>query len=344
MRAHWATNDRTRSSITSTLAVPLAWMADDRARLLGDAAPDDPNLINPTDLIGRGQTLHLIGHEDHGVISPLIAALVAEIAHTARIMAADRPGGRLDPPLTLVLDEVAIAAPVPLDRWTADMGGRGVTIHISVQSLAQLRGRWGDDAAAAILANVSAFLVFGGSVAAEDLRDISALTGDHRMRVVGADHNSDSDDDGERRGEYRWVPVLSPAQIRALEPGQVLLLRRGLHTLIGWAPLITARRGWHPTPLTGQTGHTSADGHHIPSAATLRALTAATTPEPRTRRRPTQRAAVRARQLATGTRRAAARVRKAVARVRGTARRRPVVIDLSDTPAPHNVGKEGDQR
>jgi hypothetical protein len=250
MRAFWRTNDRTRTSITTTMSVPLAWMNDDRARALGDAAPDDPALVDITDLIARGQTLHLIGHEDHTTLSPLIGALVAEIAHAARHLAADQPNGRLDPPLTMLLDEAAIAAVVPLDRWTADMGGRGVEIHISLQSLAQLRQRWGTEAAAAILANVATFIVFGGSPAASDLRDISLLTGEHRMRVVGVDHHKDTDHDGERRGEYRWVPVLSPAQIRALEPGQVLVMRRGLHVLVGYAPKVTDRRGWTSMPLT----------------------------------------------------------------------------------------------
>jgi type IV secretion system protein VirD4 len=272
IKEFWATNDRTRSSITSTMAVPLAWMADDRARELGDADRGDPGLIDITELIERRQTLHLIGHEDHASLSPLIAALVAEIAHAARQLAAAQPGGRLDPPLTLVLDEAAIAAPVPLDRWTADMGGRGVTIHISVQSLAQLRSRWGDASADAILANVATFLVFGGSSAAGDLRDLSLLTGEHRMPVHDAQvaarrraavraelhhegrswrRGTDPDTvlDPEQRGEFRWIPVLSPAQIRALQPGQVLVLRRGLPTLVGYAPRIADRRGRHSGPL-----------------------------------------------------------------------------------------------
>ena len=253
MRAYWGTNDRTRTSITTTMATPLAWVNDDRARQLGDADPGDPQIVDLKTLIAREQTLHLIGHEDHTALSPLIAALVAEIAHAARTLASSRPGGRLDPPLTMVLDEAALVCPVPLDRWTADMGGRGVTVHISVQSLSQLRQRWGADGAGTILANVAAFLVFGGSPAAGDLRDISHLTGEHRMRVVGADHDDvDGLDDGERRGEYRWVPVLNAAQIRALEHGQVLVMRRGLPVVVGWAPKITERRGWKAEALPVQ--------------------------------------------------------------------------------------------
>jgi type IV secretion system protein VirD4 len=272
-RAHWATNDRTKSSITSTMAVPLAWMADDRARTLGDATPTDPGLLDVTRLIERGETLHLIGHEDQSGLSPLIGAVVSEIAHAARTLAAKRPGGRLDPPLTMLLDEAALVCPVPLDRWTADMGGRGVTLHICAQSLSQLRQRWGDDGAGTIIANVTSFLWFGGSPSSDDLADISRLTGEHRMKVTGPDHQHDSADDGERRGEYRWVPVLSPAQIRALAPFQVLILRRGLNTTVGWAPTVLNRRGWAPSRLhPSATGGIEATIGAVPSAAQLEAM------------------------------------------------------------------------
>jgi type IV secretion system protein VirD4 len=276
-RAFYATNDRTRTSITTTMSTPLAWMADDRARLLGDAPADDPALVDVTKLIERGETLHLIGHEDQGGLSPLIGALVAEIAHAARTLASHRPSGRLDPPLTMLLDEAALVCPVPIDRWSADMGGRGVTLHVSVQSLAQLRQRWGSEGAAAILANVATFVVFGGSPSADDLRDLSLLTGEHRMKVVGPDHRDDSSD-GERRGEYRWVPVLSPAQIRALGPGQVLVMRRGLPIAVGWAPLVTQRKGWVPVPLLTDT--TTTDGRQVgvPSTVELEAMLDDTTP------------------------------------------------------------------
>lgn len=288
MRNHWAKNDRTRTSIDSTMAVPLAWLNDDRARQLGDADADDPNLIDIAELIERGQTLHLIGHEQHTSLSPLIAALVAEIARAARAIAGHRPGGRLDPPVTFLLDEAAIVAPVPLDKWTADMGGAGATLHISAQSLAQLRERWGEDGAEAILANVGTLLVFGGSPATKDLERLSALTGEHRMKVIGIDRDSEAK--GELRGEFRWVPVLSAAQIRALPRQHVLVLRRGLRPLVGIAPPVTerARRGWRRTDLTGlaPATHTPA-GERVPSAAELeQLLQTVAEPEPRQPRRP----------------------------------------------------------
>jgi len=119
-------------------------------------------VLDVDDLLGQAGTVYLLGAED-GTTAPLVAALTAEIAHHARMTAVGLPGGRLDPPLTIALDEAAMVCPVPLDRWSADMGGRGITIHVSIQSRAQLRQRWGDTGAAAILNNAATLLIYGGT-------------------------------------------------------------------------------------------------------------------------------------------------------------------------------------
>ncbi|MCE0536605.1 TraM recognition domain-containing protein [Kineosporia rhizophila] len=272
-RTFYETNDRTRSSITTTMAPALAWVADDRARLLGDVPADAPERLDITTLIERGETLHLIGHEDQGSLAPLIAALVAEIATSARLLASYRPGGRLDPPLTMLLDEAALICPVPLPRWTADMGGRNITLHISVQSLAQLRERWGRDGAGTILSNVAAFLVFGGGMVADDLHDISVLTGEHRMRVIGEDHEDDATGDGERRGEYRWTAVMTESQIRALTKFHVLILMRSVPPVIAKVPQITDRPGWRPVALfTDRARPGQAAASTVPTADELAAM------------------------------------------------------------------------
>lgn len=256
IRAFWATNDRTRSSITTTMAIPLAWISDERARQLGDTPEDDPGMVDIADIILRGQTLHLLGREDHGTFAPLIAAFVAEIAHVARTLAARRPGGRLDPPLTMLFDEAPIVVPVPLDEWTADLGGSGVTLHLSAQSLAQIRARWGEHRANALLANIACFIVFGGSAVFDDLAKIASLTGSRRMRVIGEDHDRvDARSDGERRGEYQWVPVMSPAQIRPMHTGEVLILRRNLNPVIATTPRYRTWRRPLPLPTSLEEAH-----------------------------------------------------------------------------------------
>jgi hypothetical protein len=295
IRGHWALYDRFTSSVAGTMALALAWMSSDAARDLGDAEVDDPRLVDLRRVILRGETLHLIGQADHGVTAPLVAAFVAEIANTIRVLAPAQPGGKIDPPAMMLLDEAAIVVPVPLHQWTADLGGFGANIHISVQSLAQTRGRWGADADT-LLGNIGCFIIFGGSPLRDDLADISALTGRHRMKVLGVNHpdpqtgsHSDSHDGGRAsgrrgngngseplRGEYEWRPVLSEADIRALAPGQVLVLRRHLGAVVGWAPKSNPRkRDKVPLPRTDAEAITQLEAMYAAPSARVHALSAA---------------------------------------------------------------------
>ena len=129
----------TKGSVISMITPALAWVSDDAARHIGAAPLDEVNFDARQLIIGR-ETLHVIGqNQAGGPMTPLTSAFVAEIAHHARLLAATMPGGRLDPPVTMLLDEAAIAVRLPLDQWSADFGGRGITLHISVQSLPAAR-------------------------------------------------------------------------------------------------------------------------------------------------------------------------------------------------------------
>lgn len=211
-----STNDKTRTSITSTIMPALSWLTVETAVAVDrDAEPFDVGEL----LANRG-TVFLLGGED-GQTAPLVAALTGHIAREARRIASMQPGGRLDPPLTMALDEAALICPVPLDQWTADMGGRGVTIHIAVQSRAQLEQRWGSQGAAAILNNAATVLVYGGTRDPHDLDAWSKLAGERVDEDLGV------------------VPVLSPAQIAQLPEGQVLIIRRATPAAVG-----TVRMAW----------------------------------------------------------------------------------------------------
>ena len=241
------TNDRTRSSITSTVMPALGWLTNPAAAAAaqpaqpagpvglvgpgaGDSAGDSAGSSTGFDvgelLAGRA-TVFLLGAEETQA-APLVCALTGHIAREARRLAALAPGGRLDPPLTLVLDEAALVSPVPLDSWTADMGGRGVTILAAFQSRAQMLARWGEHATATTLNNTSAVMVFGGTRDRDDLQFWSTLTGDRDERVLTTDLHGRVGSRTTRR-----VPVLAPAQIANLPTGKVLLIRRGLAPVIG---------------------------------------------------------------------------------------------------------------
>ena len=180
-------------------------------------------------LLAERGTVYMLGAED-AQTAPLVTALTGHIAREARRLSAKQPSGRLDPPLTLALDEAALICPVPLDQWTADMGGRNMTIHIAAQSRAQLKQRFGEAGAAAILNNTATLLVFGGTRDSDDLAAYATLAGDRDEDVPTYDQNG-----GGHGGSItiRRIPVLSAAQIAQLPAGRVLIVSRGMPVTIG---------------------------------------------------------------------------------------------------------------
>jgi type IV secretion system protein VirD4 len=225
------TNDRTRSSICATIMPALGWLTDSVA-----AAAASKGDFDVAELLEQRGTVFMLGAED-AQVAPLVTALTGHIAREARRIAAQQPGGRLDPPLTLALDEAALICPVPLDNWTADMGGRGVTIHIAVQSRAQLRQRWGDTGAAAILNNAATVLIYGGTRDPEDLAAYSTLAGERYEEVPTWD-----DDGALTAVSTRRVPVLSAAQIAQLPARHVVIIRRGMPPAVGKVQMAWRRR------------------------------------------------------------------------------------------------------
>lgn len=223
-----STNDRTRSSICSTIMPALGWLTDSIA-----AAAATGGDFDVADLLATQGTVYMLGAEE-AQVAPLVTALTGHIARQARRIAGHQAGGRLDPPLTLALDEAALICPIPLDNWTADMGGRGVTIHIAAQSRAQLRQRWGDTGAAAILNNAATLLIYGGTRDPEDLGAYSTLTGERDEKVDTFDLTGDRTTSTTRR-----VPVLSAGQIAQLPARRVVIIRRGMAPAVG-----TVRMAW----------------------------------------------------------------------------------------------------
>ncbi|PRX47740.1 TraM-binding TraD/TraG-like protein [Prauserella shujinwangii] len=218
------TNDRTRSSICATIMPALGWLTDSTAAA---AAAPGQGAFDVAELLRQRGTVYLLGAED-AQVAPLVTALTGHIAREARRLAAFEPGGRLDPPLTLALDEAALICPVPLDNWTADMGGRGVTIHIAAQSRAQLKQRWGDQGAAAILNNAATLMVYGATRDPDDLAAYSSLTGERYEEVPTWDETGELHSMSTHR-----VPVLTPAQIAQLPPRRVLIIRRNMPAAVG---------------------------------------------------------------------------------------------------------------
>ncbi len=92
------TNERTRTSITSTIAPALGWLTHKPAQAAARPARDGGHPFDVTALLASRGSVFMLGGEE-AQVAPLVCALTGYIAREARRLAAFCPGGRLDPPL-----------------------------------------------------------------------------------------------------------------------------------------------------------------------------------------------------------------------------------------------------
>jgi type IV secretion system protein VirD4 len=227
---------RTRDSIWMGVSLALSCLAD--PRVLDAVTPRDGEAFDPAEFLAGNGTLYLLATgAGAGASWPLVAAFVEDLVETARHLAATSLGARLDPPLLLALDEIGNLAPLPsLPLLMAEGGGTGITTMPVLQSLSQARDRWSDHAASAIWDASIVKIILGGSSAARDLQDLSALIGERDERtdtISVGDYGSRS-----LQRSVRRVPILPPETIRTLPFGTALVLLRSA------PPLVTDLRRW----------------------------------------------------------------------------------------------------
>lgn len=214
---------RTRDSIWVGVRTALSCLADPRVL---DAVTPTPNEdFHPEEFLRGNGTLYLLGTSSGaGAAANLIGAYLEDIAEAARRLAAAAPGARLDPPLALILDEVANYPLPSLPALMSEGGGSGITTVGVLQSLAQARAKWGDHEGNAIWDSAIVKVILGGGSNARDLADLSALVGEHDEQTL-----SQSRDHGGRlttSHTVRRVPVMDTGRLRTLPFGTSILLLR----------------------------------------------------------------------------------------------------------------------
>ncbi|CAL9503325.1 hypothetical protein SUDANB176_03487 [Streptomyces sp. enrichment culture] len=113
--------------------------------------PNRTDALALDSFIQEGGTLYVVGEsiEDPRTspgAMPLLTALASHVVERGRRMAERSSSGRLDPPLTLVLDDVAAVAPLPrLPELLATGADRGMPTLALLRSREQGRARWPHD-------------------------------------------------------------------------------------------------------------------------------------------------------------------------------------------------------
>ncbi|MFI8522269.1 type IV secretory system conjugative DNA transfer family protein [Streptomyces sp. NPDC085481] len=110
--------------------------------------PNRTDSLTLASFVAEQGTLYVVGEpiEDprtHPGAMPLLTALAASVVEHGRRMAARSSDGRLDPPMSLVLDDVAAVAPLPaLPELLAEGAERGLPTLALMRSKEQARSRW----------------------------------------------------------------------------------------------------------------------------------------------------------------------------------------------------------
>ncbi|MGI8415076.1 MAG: type IV secretory system conjugative DNA transfer family protein [Nakamurella sp.] len=215
--------------IVGTLELLLSPL--DSPRIAAACEPREGHGFEIGEFLASSDSVYLLTEgQEHGA-APFVTALVDEIMHHARRLSQRSVGQRLDPPLTVVLDEPANTAALPaMPQYMSDSGGRGIALCLLPQGWAQMRRRWGDDGAKEIWNSATAAMVMGGGKESDFLEDISRLVGDHRRSetsttsgggVFGGLRMS-------RQRSERWDRTLKLNDLREITDGHALLLYQRL--------------------------------------------------------------------------------------------------------------------
>ncbi|GAA0950535.1 type IV secretory system conjugative DNA transfer family protein [Virgisporangium aurantiacum] len=155
-------------------------------------------------------TLYLLDREGEGShLGALVALILGDLVGRARTMAIRSPDGRLDPPLTLELnDAVSVAALPGIPAMMVDLSAFAIAVHVHLQDLSAARQAWGAGAEA-LWSNATVRVVLGGGGRSDDLNELSRLIGktDDRKGAVVRD-------------------VMSPEEIRTMKFGRAVILAR----------------------------------------------------------------------------------------------------------------------
>ncbi|MBF9334938.1 TraM recognition domain-containing protein [Microbacterium lacticum] len=237
---------KTRDSIWQGVSLALSALAD--PRVLDAVTPRAGEHFDPEAFLTQRGTLYLLATgAGAGASAALVAAFVEDLVEAARRLAARSPSARLDPPLLLALDEIGNLSPLPsLPTMMAEGGGTGITCLPVMQSLAQAREKWGDNAAGAIWDASIVKIILGGASNSRDLQDLSSLIGErdeYTDSVTLGDHGTRSNQRSIRR-----VPILPPDRIRTLPFGTGVTLLRSA------PPIVTDLRAWPTRPDATQLG------------------------------------------------------------------------------------------
>ncbi|MFC3807648.1 TraM recognition domain-containing protein [Terrabacter sp. MAHUQ-38] len=214
---------RQRDSVWAMVSIAFAALAD--PRVLDAVSPAEGEHLDPAQILAENGTVYLLGTSTGAAATAgLVGAFLEDVLEVARRKAAASPASRLDPPMSMILDEAANYPLPSLASLMSDGGGSGIATTVVLQSLAQARAVWGEHAASAIWDAAIVKVILGGGSNARDLDDLSKLIGTRRKEMTS--RSTGHDGRSSTSTSSSEVPILTPAELRTLPFGSAVLLLR----------------------------------------------------------------------------------------------------------------------
>jgi type IV secretion system protein VirD4 len=199
--------NRTAGSVRDTIELSLAWAAIPQ---LAEAVTPEPGYVvfdAARFALGHGTLYMIASGDENSPVTPLFRALASYVHYEGGLTGTRTRAGRLDPPLLMALDEVAVICPIDLPAMLADAAGKGILIMPVVHSVSQLEGRWGKDGGETIWSTCGTKMLLPGISHAQTLEDVSKLC------------------DTVDNGNGRQVPVVPAGLLRTLPDWHALVVR-----------------------------------------------------------------------------------------------------------------------
>lgn len=193
----------------------------------------------------RHPTVYLLTREGQGTGRPIVAAIVGELFYVAGQAAAAR-GGRLDPPMTVQLDEAANIVRLPeLPAWYSWFGSQGLMVTTVLQSREQGRSVWGKEGFDALWSAATIKTVGAGIADPDFAEDLSRLVGEHKIEETSTSYSSGSGHSISR--SLRTERIYTAADVAALPRTNALLFTSGRR------PGLVTLRPWYAEPEDDKT-------------------------------------------------------------------------------------------
>ncbi|WP_053627086.1 type IV secretory system conjugative DNA transfer family protein [Streptomyces sp. XY511] len=214
----------TRDGIYETARQCVACLLDPETLAWVTPHPAFPE-FRPDDFVRSRDSLYLLSKDGGGSAAGVIAA-AADAVLRAAMAAAERAGGRLDPPLPAILDEAANVCRIEdLPDLYSHLGSRGILATTILQSYRQGVRVWGEAGMDAMWSAATVKLLGAGLDDAEFAEKVSRLIGEHKVSESSVSHGSSGRSVSTSRRRER---VMEAADIRALPKGRALLLVTGV--------------------------------------------------------------------------------------------------------------------